>query len=108
MNNERPDRRRVPWATLFIGFLLVVAAAHGFTVWLGVKEGGLVLVACWYYLAIPVFIPGFFVGAYILYAGVTQRVPYRALRVALGMAALAMPSYEWYLLGSLPSGWKGG
>ena len=107
MDTDERAERNLRWVRGLLGYLVVVVGVHGLTVYAGKVDGGLEIVAIWFFLAIPLFIPGFVIGAYFLCTGIVRPASYRVLRIALGAMAIALPVYEWHLLGVLPSGWRG-
>ena len=97
--------KSIPWVLIY---LIVVVAAHGLTIWSAITEGGLVLFLYWWILALPLFIPGFFVGIGFTVHTLRAQLRHRAVRMTFGLAAVALPFWEWYLLATLPSGYGGG
>lgn len=106
MGTEQPRRSR-DWVFALFIYLAVAIAMHGVTIWIGLKEGGIVLAVFWMALALPFFIPASIIGAYFVYSGLINQVPHRIARFVLGTIVVALPIYEWHLLGVLPSGWRG-
>lgn len=108
MSSFRNILKSIPWLLIY---LIVVVAVHGITIAAAIGSGGLVLVVLWYDAALPLFIPGFFVGAGCLYyVLITPSQPaqrQRLVTLSFAAAAVVLPFYEWYLLSTLPSGWQG-
>ncbi len=108
MDTAKQEKRNRLWAIGSLAFLLVVVSAHVATIWGAFATGSLVIGLMWIYLALPLFIPGFVIGLCLLWPGLGGKPLYRAARIVLGIAAVALPFYEWYLLTTLRSGYLGG
>jgi ABC-type transport system involved in cytochrome c biogenesis permease component len=91
----------IDWAYVYMS---LVAAGHVGAIAAGFAGGGLVMFLVLYVLALPLFIPGFLVGVYCL----ANAAKGNRARLFLALAVVALPIYEWHLLGTLKSGWAGG
>jgi hypothetical protein len=100
---DSESTKHFPW---LLAYLVVVLLAHVLTIQLATERGGLVLVGIWFYAALLLFIPGFIIGAIYVFGAITH-VQYPVLHLLFGLAAVALPLYEWQLLQTLPSGWGG-
>ena len=97
--------RRVKWS---LAYLALVVLAHAAMVATGLNNGALLLLVGWYFLGLPLFLPGFFLGlAAVSWA--FRNAALRPAKILLGVLAVTAPLLEWLLMsGLLRSGYAGG
>jgi hypothetical protein len=100
-----PASRRLKWSLVY---LALVVLAHAAIVAPSLQRGALVLLLGWYWLGLPLFLPGFFLGLAAL-AWAFNGAALRPAKIVLGVLAVTTPVLEWVLMsGVLRSGYLGG
>jgi membrane-bound ClpP family serine protease len=96
--------QRLKWS---LAYLMLVVLTHTAMVAASVQAGSLLLLMGWYYLGLPLFAPGFFLGLAAL-AWAFRGGALRPAKVVLGVLAVTYPVLEWLLSsGVIRSGYQG-
>jgi hypothetical protein len=97
--------RRVKWS---LAYLALVVLAHAAMVATSVRAGSLLLFMGWYWLGLPLLVPGVFLGLAAV-AWAFRGAALRPVKIVLGVLAATAPVLEWLLMsGVLRSGYQGG
>jgi hypothetical protein len=100
-----PASRRVKWS---LAYLALVVLTHAAMIATSLKAGALLLLFGWYFLGLPLFLPGFILGLAAV-AWAFRSAALRPAKIVLGVLAITAPVLEWLLMsGVLHSGYKGG
>jgi hypothetical protein len=71
------------------------------------RSRALVFLIGWYFLGLPLFLPGFFLGLSAV-SWAFRNAALRPATILLGVLVVTVPLLEWLLSALLPSGYLGG